>query len=235
MITYESLVEGVRNRARLDSGQEARPVVEAVLSTLAHGLPRDARQRLAEALPSRVRPAVDVSGTSPPRTGHAFVDQVGELLGEPPERARYLAMAVLGELRAEDSDLTEALREHMPQDTVEVLQSAGEPADIATTVTAERPTRLSAARVHAELRRLPGWTGNETGISRTVNLPDDRITPLIDRVQREARRLNDRAHVDRGPGTVTFLLRTGPASVTEPDFVLAERIDAAIAEIGSGG
>jgi hypothetical protein len=31
------------------------------------------------------------------------------------------------------------------------------------------------------------------------------------------------------------VLRTGPAAVTEPDLALAERIDEAITDIGSGG
>jgi uncharacterized protein (DUF2267 family)/pterin-4a-carbinolamine dehydratase len=235
VIKYQTLVEGVRGRAALDGGERARSVVEAVLTTLAHGLPREARQRLAGALPGSVEPAAEVSGTSPPRTGQAFVTQVGEVLGEPPERARYLALAVLTELREEDPDLVESIRSDLPPDTVEVLEETGEPAHVATTVTPERPTRLSAEELDAALRRLPDWTGDETGIARTVNLPDDRITPLVDRVQREAARMNDRAHVDRGHGTVTFRLSTGRRGVTEPDLALARQIDAAVTDIGSGG
>lgn len=235
MVEYESFVEGVRDRARLGSGAQARPVIEAVLSTLAHGLPRDVRARLADALPAKVQPAADVAPTSPPRTGQAFVEQVGEILGEPSERARYLAMAVFGELRAADADLADALREHTPPDTVEILKSAGDSPDIAATVSAEQPTRLTHDEVDAALRRLPEWTGDETGISRTVSLPDDRITSLVDRVQREAGEMNDHAQVERGSGTVTFRLRTGSASVTEPDLTLARRVDAAVAQIASGG
>lgn len=235
MIKYESLVEGVRDRARLDSGHHARTVVEAVVSTLAHGLPPDGRRRLADALPAAVEPAADVTGSSEPRTGSSFVVEVGELVDVPPERARYLAQAVLSELHAEDPELVEALRSQLPADTVEILEEAGEPPEMATTVTADRPTRLSDDEVRRALSGLTGWTGDSAGISRTVSLPDDRIGTLVDRVQREARQMNDRAHVDRGPGTVTFTLRTGAAGVTQPDLWLAERIDAAISDLGSGG
>ncbi|SFO57547.1 Pterin-4a-carbinolamine dehydratase [Pseudonocardia ammonioxydans] len=235
MVRYETLVEGVRDRAQLDSGAHARPVVEAVLNTLAHELPHDLRERLADALPAKVEPAADVAGTSPPRIGQAFVDQVGETLGEPPERARYLAMAVLREIRAADADLAEALHENMPPETLQVLEPAGDPPDVATTVPPERPTRLTADEVGAALRALPDWTGDETGIARTVSLPEDRITPLVDQVQREARDMNDHAHVERGSGTVTFRLRTGSASVTEPDLTLARRVDAAVTQVASGG
>ena len=47
--------------------------------------------------------------------------------------------------------------------------------------------------------------------------------------------MNDHAHVERGSGPVTFRVRTGSASVTEPDLTLARRVDAAIAQIASGG
>lgn len=103
------------------------------------------------------------------------------------------------------------------------------------TTTADRPTRLSDEQIDRALSGLPEWAGDATGICRTVNVPDDRIDPLVNRVQREAGARGDRAHVDRRPGSVTFTLRTGSHTVTEPDLLLAERIDAAIGEIGSGG
>ena len=235
MIKYEALVEGVRDRARLDSGHRARAVVEAVVSTLAHGLPRDGRQHLADALPAVVEPAAEVTGTSPPRTGRSFVVEVGQLVNEPPERARYLAQAVVAELGAADPALVEALRAQLPADTVDVLDEAGETPEKTTTLTADRPTRLSDDEVHQALGGLTGWTGDGAGISRTVSLPDDRIDTLVGQVQHVARQMNDRAHVDRSPGTVTFTLRTGAGSVTEPDLWLARRIDTAVSEVGSGG
>ena len=118
---------------------------------------------------------------------------------------------------------------------MDVLEEAGEPPEMTTTLTADRPTRLSDDEVRRALGGLTGWTSDGAGVSRTVSLPDDRIGTLVDRVQREARKVNDRAHVDAGPGTVTFTLRTGAGSVTEPDLWLARRIDTAISDLGSGG
>lgn len=234
MIKYQSLVDGVCARAGPDASR-ARAAVEAVANVLAHTLPGDERQRLADALPGIVQPAARVTGSSDPRTGSAFVVEVARLLDASAERARYLTQAVLAELREGDPELGETLRTHLPSDTVTVLDTAGESPAVSSTVNAEQPTRLSDAEVDDALRALPGWAGDGSGISRTVSLPDDRVTPLVNRVQREARQMNDHAHVDRSPGTVTFTLRTGSASVTEPDLVLARRIDAAITGSGSGG
>ena len=44
---------------------------------------------------------------------------------------------------------------------------------------------------------VTGWAGDRHGIERTVQLPADRITPLVERVQREAPAMNDHAHVER--------------------------------------
>ena len=69
-----------------------------------------------------------------------------------------------------------------------------------------------------------------------MQLPAERITPLVERVQREARTMNDHAHVERADDGVTFRLYTGREGVvTEPDLWLAERIDEAVAAVGSGG
>jgi pterin-4a-carbinolamine dehydratase len=191
---------------------------------------------LVDALPAIVEPAADVTSSSQARTGSAVVSQIGAQLGELPERARYLAQAVLKELQTEDRELIELFRTHLPPDTVDVLEEAGEPPEVAETATPDRPTRLTADQITAALKkRLPDWTGDETGLSRTVGMPDDRMIPLVARVERVARAMNDHAHVERSPGSITFVLRTGPASVTEPDLALAERIDEAIADIGSGG
>lgn len=127
MLTYQLLVDGVRDRAAVDSGRQARVVVEAVVTTLAHALRGEARRRLTDALPAAVRAAADVpSASSEPRTGEAFVRQVGELVGETPERARYLTQAVVSQLRTEDPDLARDLLALSPPETAEVLAPAGE-------------------------------------------------------------------------------------------------------------
>jgi pterin-4a-carbinolamine dehydratase len=132
--------------------------------------------------------------------------------------------------------VAEELHGRLPRDVTDMLSPAGEPPRRAASTRPEVPTELSDEEIARRLRTLTGWTGDHTGISRSVRLPVDRVTPLVDRVQREARTMNDHAHVERHPDGVTFHLRTGPDGVvTEPDLSLAARIDEAVADIGSGG
>jgi len=98
------------------------------------------------------------------------------------------------------------------------------------------PIQLSAEQVRAALAGLTNWSGGTDAITRTVSLPADRHTPLLNRVHREERAVNHRVHVAQRGDTVTFTLRTrGSGDVTNLDIELAERIDAAIADVGSGG
>ncbi|GLY67857.1 DUF2267 domain-containing protein [Amycolatopsis taiwanensis] len=233
---YQDLVESVRDQAGLDSTGEAREAVQAVLATLAHCLPPEDRRRVAERLPGLLEPAAEVPGPPEIRDGTGLLIQIGHRLQTTPERARYLSQAVLNALRAGDAELVDHLHSRLSSDIFDVLTPAGEPPRRAASVRAEVPTELSDAEIDQALRHLTGWTGDHTGISRTIQLPPDRLTPLTNRVQREARELNDHAHIEREADTVTVTLNTGqPGVVTEPDLELAERIDRAVAEIGSGG
>lgn len=236
MIKYQDLVEGVRDRARLDDAREAREVTGAVLGTLVRAVPEPDRETLAGALPAPVRDVAAIpagDGAAPDLGG--LLDEIGRTLGRPPERARYLTQAVLDELGAQDGAMVERIGAALPSGTVEALRSAGDPPGEAVTTTPERPTALTGDEVARALAGLEDWTGDEHGISRTVALPDERIEPLVNRVEREARRSNDHATVHREPGAVTFTLRTRGREVTAPDVELAGRIDAAVAAVGSGG
>lgn len=235
MISYQTLVDGVRERAELGSGRRARAVVTAVISTLAHELPGGDRRELAEILPGSIAATATVPGPAEDRSGDALVLEVGERLDEPAERARYLTQAVLDQLGVQDPAVVDWLATRLPPEVVDTLRPAGQPPREAVTTTPDRPTRLSDDDVASALRRLPNWSGDVRGISRTVSIPDDRIEPLLNQVQRRARRMNDHAHVESSAGSVTFTLRTGRATVTEPDLRLAEEIDDAVAQVASGG
>lgn len=233
---YQELVESVRDRAGMDSTEQARDSLSAVLSTLGHCLPPEQRSRLAERLPGSLEPAADVPGPPEIRDGSGLVVEIGQRLDVPPERARYLAQAVVGSLREGDPELIAGLREHLSSDILDVLLPAGDSPERSESARSEVPTELSDDEIAQSLRRLPSWTGDRTAISRTVSLPTDRHEPLINRVQREARDFNDHAHIQRQGDEVTFTLNTGrPPAVTRPDIELAERIDHAVAEVGSGG
>lgn len=235
MATYQKFVEGVRDRAGLSDAHEAREVSGAVLGTLLRAAPDGERRRLADALPAAIGSEVRVPAGSGRADAPELMEELGRLVGRPPERARYLIQAVVGELRREEPGLADELAGHLPQDARDAMQDAGDPPERAASTTAERPTELSPDEVSAALRRLSTWTGDEHGIARTVSLPEDRIDPLVERVEREAARSNDHARVDRGAGTVTFTLRTRGGVVTRPDLELAERIDDVVAGFGSGG
>ncbi|WP_007025865.1 DUF2267 domain-containing protein [Saccharomonospora iraqiensis] len=234
---YQDLIESVRTDARLDSNDHARETVSAVLTTVAHGIPPEDRTRLAEALPGSLESAAEVPGPREPRDGAGVVTEIGRRLDVEAERARYLAQAVFGALRANDPELADRLHGDLDADVREVLTPSGEASRRAESERGEVPTELSDAEVDQALRRLTGWTGDHTAISRTVQLPADRLEPLVNQVQRVAGERNDKAAVSRdSTDTVTFTLRTGrPGVVTEPDIELAEQIDRVVFEVGSGG
>nr|WP_106180532.1 DUF2267 domain-containing protein [Prauserella shujinwangii] len=233
---HQDLVDSVRRHAGVDTTEQARGATTAVLRTIGHCLRPEDRRRLAEDLPGTVAEAADVPGQLEARDADELLTEVAYRLDTTPERARYLAKAVVAGLRDNDPDLVAFLRARVTSDLLDVLAADGDPPDRAESVRPGEPTELSDEDVQRALRGRTGWTGDHTGISRTVELPDDRVTPLVERVQREARARNDHAHVDRFPGGVTFTLRTGNRGVvTRPDLELAERIDAAVEDVGSGG
>lgn len=236
MIKYQDLVEGVRDRGGLDDAREAREVTGAVLGTLVRAVPEQDRQNVVGALPTAVQDVAAIPGTGAGAFGIGdLLDEIGRMTGRPPERARYLTRAVLDELGAQDGAMVERIGAALPAGTLDGLRAAGDPPAEAVTTTPERPTALSGDEVARALAGLEGWTGDERGISRTVALPEERIEPLVHRVEQEARLRNDHATVRREPGAVTFTLCTRGSEVTEPDVELAGRIDAAVTAVGSGG
>ncbi len=233
---YQDLVESVRDQAELDTSERARESVTAVLATVAHCVTPDMRARMAERLPGSLESAAEVPGETEIRDGDALLIEIGRRIDDTPERARYVGQAVFTALRAGDPDLVDELRGELHSDLMERLEPAAEPPGRARSVDPQVPTQLSDADIERALRRLTDWTGDENGLHRTVALPEDRLTPLINRVQAEARDVNDHVRVDRAGDSVTFTLSTGRrGAVTEPDVDLAERIDHVVAEVGSGG
>ncbi|PXY19667.1 pterin-4-alpha-carbinolamine dehydratase [Prauserella muralis] len=233
---YQDLASSIQRRGELETAEQARAAATAVLSTVAHCLPPADRERMAEQLPGILDDAVLVPGQTELRGGTELIIEVAQRLRTTPERARYLAKAVTDGLDEQDPAMVDDLRTRLGSDLLEVLGADGETPSRAESVRPEVPTELSDAEVEQELRGLTGWTGDHTGIQREVNLPADRVPPLVERVQREARRLNDHAHAEPTGDGVRFVLRTGQKGVvTRPDIDLARRIDQAVLDIGSGG
>lgn len=92
---------------------------------------------------------------------------------------------------------------------------------------------LTAEAVRDELSGLPDWSGDQTGITRTVELASfpDAIT-LVDRVAVVAEEVDHHPDIDIRWRTVTFRCVTHSANgVTDRDLDLARRIDGIVREV----
>ncbi|MEU5565900.1 4a-hydroxytetrahydrobiopterin dehydratase [Micromonospora musae] len=86
---------------------------------------------------------------------------------------------------------------------------------------------LTAEAVEQELGGLDGWSGDPTGISRSVELADfPAAIAVVDRVAETAEQLDHHPDIDIRWRTVTFRCVThSVGGVTRRDVDLARRID----------
>ncbi|MEU5671161.1 4a-hydroxytetrahydrobiopterin dehydratase [Micromonospora sp. NPDC047762] len=86
---------------------------------------------------------------------------------------------------------------------------------------------LTADAVREELSRLPDWSGDSTGIGRTVQLGSfPAAIAVVDRVATVAEELDHHPDIDIRWRTLTFRCVTHSAGgVTHRDIGLARRID----------
>ena len=91
-----------------------------------------------------------------------------------------------------------------------------------------RPTRLSPDELAAGLTGLPLWSGDGTGLRRTVELPSFRdAVAAIDAIADVAEEMDHHPDIDLRWRTLHLALVTHSAGgVTENDLALARRIDA---------
>lgn len=231
MITHRRLVEDAAARTRLPSERAAR-AIKVTLAVLALHLDPPARQRLRQAVPG---PDRDAAYATVPRSGGTVTDFYGEVaahLQAPPEQGRHVARSVLSLIARDDPDLGRHLVAGLPPGFDEAF-TAPEPHP-------ERlpgeDTPLTERELGAALRRRPQWSGDGHRLTRTVGLPRDRVPPLLHQVEDDARELHRHvAHALSDDG-ITFTVRTRSVeAVTTTDLELADRIDAAVAAVGSGG
>jgi uncharacterized protein (DUF2267 family)/pterin-4a-carbinolamine dehydratase len=235
---HQEFLGGVATRAGLETTDDARLGATAALAALAERLPADDREALATALPSLLEheSGLDGSGGGPAAGSGGVVDGVVRRTGWTPERARYVLVAVAEQLAAEDSDLGRRVASVVPSD-VPVTGGPALPPDAASEGAQGRPQPLGAEGVDRALSRLTDWSGDVNGIERTIALPTERIDLVLDRVHRAERELAHRVRVvERTPTSLTLRARTESLRVvTELDVALAERVDDAVATVGSGG
>jgi 4a-hydroxytetrahydrobiopterin dehydratase len=96
----------------------------------------------------------------------------------------------------------------------------------------EAPALLSADRVAAELRDLDGWTGDTTGIERSVECASfPAAIELVRRVADVAEEMNHHPDIDIRWRTVRFAVSTHSAGgVTAYDIDLARQINRFVSE-----
>lgn len=237
---YQEFIDGVKTHAGLSTTGDARQAVVHVLEAVARHLDGVDRQQLATALPEKLRNSVDWD--VPNASGHGLeqlLQDVAQQAGSTPERARYLVQGVLSELTAEDRALADTLEHRLPGEFSALFAApgGGPPPEWGAASADDRPRPLDSAELERALQRLVGWAGDTERISREVSLPPERWKPVYRRVETAQQELSHHAAIEeRSDGVVVFSLRTRSLdAVTELDLRLAERIDAAIGEVGSGG
>ncbi|AYY14333.1 4a-hydroxytetrahydrobiopterin dehydratase [Actinobacteria bacterium YIM 96077] len=90
--------------------------------------------------------------------------------------------------------------------------------------------------LHAMLAGIPQWSGDTTGIHRTVQAPDFRTAiAIVDDVAEAAEGANHHPDIDIRYRTLTFTLSTHSAGgVTSADVDLARTIDAVVNDHNAG-
>lgn len=92
---------------------------------------------------------------------------------------------------------------------------------------------LRAEEIDQQLRDLPGWTGDTSALSRTVQFPDFPTAILaVRQVADVAEQMNHHPDMDIRWRTVTFTLTTHSAGgVTQLDVEMAHRISGVTASL----
>ncbi|MEJ2860930.1 dimethylsulfonioproprionate lyase family protein [Actinomycetospora flava] len=233
---HQEFLAGVATRGGFASTDDARRAADAVLATVAAHLPADDRDALAAALPKLLEQESGVDrqndGGEPTETG--LVDEVARRTGWPAERARYALTAVTGQLRAEDGDLGDRITRVLPPS----LLGSGPtlPPDAASEGAQGRPQPVDADELDRTLQgELTEWSGDRSGIERTVALPSEHLDLLLERLRAVESETGRRLRIlDRTPTTLTVRARTERQEVvTVDDLDLAARFDDLVATVGS--
>jgi uncharacterized protein (DUF2267 family)/pterin-4a-carbinolamine dehydratase len=232
VLAHREFLAAVANRAGLERPDAAKRPTESVLVGVARRLDDRGRNVLEAALPTQLATLVRESmplhrdqGTTP------FLHTVASELDATPERARHLAQAVLSALADQDHSTAEVVRSELPEDFLDLFAAPGDgpPPDRAATAALDEPTDLTAEEVSAALAGLPGWTGDDRGLERTVVLPPGVGQELRDRISRVEQAMNHHAVVEeRADGTVFRVWTHARGVVTDLDVELARRISEVI-------
>ena len=228
---HKAFVNAVAKRVGRDDLERVERETESVLAGVARRVGPDGRARLAAVLPRGFAKIVAESTTPVEDPGLAsFLATVSSVPDDDPERARYVAQAVLSLIAEEEPAVAETLRAELPDEfgdlfTPPPARSRGEAAAPPASSATPAPAGLTREEVEGALEELPGWTGDEHRIRRTVSLPAEVADDVRDRIARVEEQMNHHAVVEEDPDGTTYLLWThARGGVTELDIELAARI-----------
>jgi uncharacterized protein (DUF2267 family)/pterin-4a-carbinolamine dehydratase len=228
VVAHREFLEAVADRAGLDTPGDAKRPAESVLVGLARRLDDTGRTALEAMLPTQLATLVrDSAPLSRDEGKRLFLGTVASELDASPERARFLAQAVLSVLVDQDARTAETVRRQVPEDLRDLFAAPGDgpPPDRAATAAVPGPTDLTADEVSAALAALPGWSGDVRALERTVVLPPGIGQQLRDRISRVERAINHHAVVEeREDGTAFRVWTHARGVVTDLDVELARRI-----------
>lgn len=237
MIAYQELMEHVVREGNAVDNDEGRRALEAVTGALARHTTPDTRKRLRAEFPAALRDHVPAQPGAPEmETTGALSEEVAQEIGCPEEKGVRLVGAVLTGIRQSAPGLADDLALQLPDELAQWAQDPEGARGGADTGVSGTPSRLDRSTLERAMERLPTWQGDTGGLTRDVELPTDRVTPLLNQAEKAASRLGHSfEHHTTGSG-VSFTVRTESiGAVTTRDIEMAERIDAAVATIGSGG
>lgn len=236
MIAYQELVEHVVREGDASDNDEARRALEATAGALARHTDPDTRDYLREQLPAALRDHIPDQPGAPAMESGSLSQEVARQVGCPQERGLRLMGAVLSGIRRSQPRLADELASQLPDELAEWARDPQGASGRADTGQSGTPSRLDQDTVERALQRLPDWQGDTEGLTRSVELPIDRLTPLLNQAKKSARELGHGFEHHITDTGIDFTVRTDSVgAVTTRDIEMAERIDAAIAKIGAGG
>ncbi|WP_223830484.1 4a-hydroxytetrahydrobiopterin dehydratase [Nocardiopsis quinghaiensis] len=143
---------------------------------------------------------------------------------------------MLSGIHFSEPELADALASRLPEEFAQWSQDPNGAMGRSDTGQSGMPSRLDRATLEHALGRLREWEGDTTGLTRSVDLPRVRVTPLLNRIDRAAHEIDHSYEHEFTDTGIAFTVRTASVgAVTTRDIEMAERIDEAVAAIGSGG
>ncbi|MDQ7909498.1 DUF2267 domain-containing protein [Phytohabitans sp. ZYX-F-186] len=229
MVQHRDLVTTVADHIGV-SVDEARRAAEATIATLVRTVDEPQRQRVLDAVPTLL--AEEVGEAPGPAWDHDdFVAEVSWLTGTAPEEARERVQAVLYVLSRQEPRLVGELE--LPGDIRDLISDPAPGGGI--TGPRGRTAPLTDDELAAALANLPYWTGGHRAIRRTIQLPEENLRRVLERVEGLRAETGRAPDVERDGETATLTVYTGSVdAVTRLDVDLAHQVDDAIVEAGAG-